>query len=148
MAEASEKCKFQHTYMWPRTLAVLNIIIWVVLAATTITFVVMLKRRYAAAEFASPRRKLIGFLSVFSWSFFVRGTWDLVASKVKDLTPWQMAILVTFVYFFTEWFPIFIIYLYHFWAFYKHYKMKTGEATPGDTTPLGPANNLLRDSRE
>jgi len=113
--------------MWTVPLAISNVIVWILLAVSTCTFVVMLRRRFAESEFSGPRRKLIGFLSVFSLSFFVRATWDLVAEAVHMKSELSMALLVFFIYFLTEWVPIFVIYMYHFWAFYQHYKMKQQE---------------------
>ena len=119
-----QNCIFEHTYMWPMPLAVTVVIVWIVLAFTTCIFVIMLHRRYSDSSFASPRRKLIGFLSVFSLSFFVRGTWDFIISSAIHLQDeTSMAILIFFVYFVTEWVPIFVIFLYHFWAFYQHYRI-------------------------
>ena len=134
MMELSNECSFTHTYLWAKPLAVLNILVWIVLSCTTITFVVMLQRRFAQAEFNGPRRKLIGFLMAFSLSFAVRATWDLVTINIDVEKPRPMAVLLFFVYFLTEWMPIFVIYLYHFWAFYEHYKMRNGDKTTNDTT--------------
>ena len=138
-----ENCPFKVTYMWASTLAIINIIIWVLLAATTCTFIVMLRRRFSAAEFSSPRHKLVGFLSVFSISFFVRGTWDILTqtSLNFDSQPTGLAVLIFFVYFVTEWVPIFVVYLYHFWAFYEHYKLKKLEKQDIRVSMLTPAES-------
>lgn len=128
------ECDFKHTYLWAEPLAVLNILVWIMLSCTTITFVVMLQRRFAQAEFNGPRRKLIGFLMAFSLSFAVRASWDLVTAHIDVERPGPMAALLVAVYFLTEWMPIFVIYLYHFWAFYEHYKMRNGDKTTNDTT--------------
>ena len=110
--------------MWAEELAILNIIAATILVGSTTTFIVMLQKRFASAEFNGPRRKLITFLSIFCLSFIVRAIWDLL-----KLEPDQgvMAVLIFFVYFVTEFLPIFVIYIYHFWAFYEHFKMKNGK---------------------
>ena len=105
----------------------MNVLVWILLIISTVTFVIMLTRRFAQAEFSGPRRKLIGFLSVFSLSFMVRAAWDIVAHFFEPKKQLYMALIVFMIYFITEWIPIFVIYLYHFWAFYEHYNMKYGK---------------------
>ena len=79
----------------------------------------MLNHRFGEKEFAGPKCRLFFYLSVFSLSFFVRGTYDLVLVVSGD--DWQservQAMLLFLVYFLTEWLPIFVIYLTHLYAF-------------------------------
>jgi len=112
-------CDFKGAYYLPKPLAYLNIIVWALLAVTTISFIIMINKRFGDKEFGAPKCKLIAFLSVFSISFFLRGTWDLVAYKFEPSKE-VMAILIFLVYFFTEWLPIFVTYLTHYWAFKQH----------------------------
>ena len=103
-------------------LALLNIVVWIMLALSTLAFISMLNKRFGEAEFTGPKCRLIFFLSVFSLSFFVRGTYDLVATLKEhppdDQTNWgRMAAMMFTLYFFTEWLPIFSIYLTHLMAF-------------------------------
>ena len=80
----------------------------------------MLNKRFGEDEFSGPKCRLIVFLVVFSFGFFVRGTWDLVVKySAFDLDdPQVMAVLIFVVYFFTEWMPIFVIYVAHTHAFF------------------------------
>ena len=61
-------------------LALANIVVWIILAFSTVSFIRMLNKRFGEQEFAGPKCRLIFFLSVFSLSFFVRGAYDLVAT--------------------------------------------------------------------
>lgn len=75
----SSECTFiQGSYLMPLELAIANIVVWVFLAISTFAFVSMLNKRFGSEQFHGPKCSLFGFLSVFSLSFFVRGTWDLV----------------------------------------------------------------------
>ena len=65
------------TYFGPLYLALLNIIVWALLAFLTYVFVRMLNNRFGESEFAGPKCKFITFLIVFSLSFAIRGSWDL-----------------------------------------------------------------------
>ena len=90
-----------------------------ILAATTCIFVRMLNQRFGEKEFAGPKCRLFFFLSVFSLSFFVRGSYDLaivIAGNTHQSEQVQ-ALLLFLVYFLTEWLPIFVIYLTHLYAF-------------------------------
>lgn len=75
---AQEKYTLSGTYFGPLELALSNIFVWILLILVTWSFVSMLNKRFGEAEFTGPKRKLILFLSVFSLSFFVRGTYDLL----------------------------------------------------------------------
>ena len=101
-------------------MALLNIFVWILLFLTTCSFVRMLNKRFGEKEFAGPKCKLFFFLCVFSLSFFIRGSWDLVVTTthLNFENEQEKAILIFFVYFLTEWLPIFVIYLTHLWAFY------------------------------
>jgi len=105
---------FQHAYYLPRVCAILYIVVWIFLFVSTWSFIVMLNKRFGEAKFTGPKCKLIGFLSVFSLSFFVRGTWDLIAPFVSISSGASMAVLMFTVYFLTELLPIFVIYLAHY----------------------------------
>ena len=106
------------TYVGPLILAISNIFVWFLLLLATCSFVSMLNKRFGEAEFTGPKCKLFAFLCVFSLSFFVRGTWDLIIHFLEiDLNESQMAAVIFAVYFFTEWLPIFVIYLNHLLAF-------------------------------
>ena len=97
----------------------------------TLTFVSMLNKRFGEAEFAGPKRKLKFYLAVFSLSFFVRGTWDLFVANtnvVDTLSPAQFAPVLFFIYFLTEWLPVFIIYLAHVAAFHELLKRQNERA--------------------
>lgn len=69
---------------------------------------------------------MIIFLAVFSLSFFVRGTWDLVMVFHSNMAWSQadMAATIFIVYFFTELLPILVIYLVHALTFHDHIKKK------------------------
>ena len=70
-------CQFNGSYFGPLYLAILNIIVWILLAYTTFLFVRMLNRRFGEDEFSGPKCKFFTFLFVFSLSFAIRGLWDL-----------------------------------------------------------------------
>ena len=109
---------FDGTYFAPLVLAISNILVWFLLLLATCSFVSMLNKRFGEAEFSGPKCKLFFFLSVFSLSFFVRGTWDLfIHFWDVEFSESGMAAVIFAVYFFTEWLPIFIIYLNHLLAF-------------------------------
>ena len=98
-----------------------NICVWLLLSLATCSFVRMLNKRFGEAEFSGPKCKLYIFLSVFSLSFFVRGTWDLyLYYSPNDIGSNQQdyAATVFLVYFLTECCPICCIYLNHLMAFY------------------------------
>ena len=84
----------------------------------------MLNKRFGEKEFSAPKFRLIILLAFFSLSFFVRGTWDLMLYFNEHLhlhiklNSYEMATMIFVVYFFTEWLPIFVIYLVHALAFY------------------------------
>ena len=121
----SGDCNFiKGSYVLPLELAIANIVVWVFLAISTFSFVSMLNKRFGEKEFYGPKFKLLCFLSVFSLSFFVRGTWDLVLYhwSIEFKNEKDMAAVIFVVYFFTEWLPIFVIYLTHMWAFYSLHK--------------------------
>ena len=112
---------FPGTYFAPMVLAFSNIFVWLLLALATCSFISMLNKRFGEAEFSGPKCKLYVFLSVFSLSFFVRGTWDLIIHYEPTIlgeSEVEMAVAIFFVYFFTECLPIFVIYLNHLLAFH------------------------------
>ena len=111
--------KEQPTYFAPLACAILNLVLWVILASATCIFVRMLNQRFGEKEFAGPKCRLFFFLSVFSLSFFVRGSYDLGLVIAGDTQQSDMvqALLLFLVYFLTEWLPIFVIYLTHLYAF-------------------------------
>ena len=51
-----------------------------------------------------------------------------------------MAVLIFVVYFFTEWLPIFVIYLTHLWAFYNVHKQQRKRERGSETTEAGQSN--------
>ena len=73
-----DKLELSGTYFGPLELAISNIFVWILLILATCSFVSMLNKRFGEAEFTGPKRKLIIYLCVFSLSFFVRGSYDLV----------------------------------------------------------------------
>ena len=91
------------------------------LAYTTCLFVRMLNRRFGEDEFSGPKCKFFTFLFVFSISFAIRGSWDLgiLIHPVDLRTDQEFAGVLFLLYFFTEWLPIFVIYLTHLWAFHS-----------------------------
>ena len=96
----------------------------------------MLNHRFGEEEFAGPKRRLQFFLFVFSISFFIRGTYDLVTQlktpKTTDKNWSAVAGMMFTLYFLTEWLPIFVIYLTHLWAFHsllKRRRLKAHEQT-------------------
>lgn len=74
----ADSCDFQGSYFGPIYLSIANLFVWFLLALTTCSFVSMLNKRFGEEHFRTHKCKLILFLSVFSLSFFVRGTYDLV----------------------------------------------------------------------
>lgn len=63
----------------------MNVAVWILLSVSTCSFVQMLNKRFGEEEFSGPKCRLIIFLAVFSLSFFIRGTWDLVITIKSDL---------------------------------------------------------------
>ena len=116
-----QDCDFAGSYFGPLYLSILNIVVWLMLIITTCSLVRMLNRRFGEAEFAGPKCKFFTFLGVFSLSFFIRGTWDLgiIIHPMSTKSEETMAIILFMLYFFTEWLPIFVIYLTHLWAFHS-----------------------------
>ena len=114
-------CVFEGNYFGPFYLAICNIIVWIMLGGTTFTFVRMLNKRFGEAEFSGPKCKFFTFLSVFSLSFAIRGTWDLgiYFDPIDIDSKTDYAIILFVLYFITEWIPIFVIYLTHLWAFHS-----------------------------
>ena len=100
-------------------LAILNILLWIILMAATLTFVRMLNMRFGEKEFSGPKCQLFIFLCVFSLSFLVRGSWDIytVYRDEEFENPRIDAATLFLVYFCTEVLPIFVIYLMHIRAF-------------------------------
>ena len=121
VCELSDECEFQGSNTIALPLAILNFVVWVMLLYATCTFVHMLNKRFGEQEFSGPKCKLRTFLSVFSLSFFVRGSWDFFTSPFIFGTPLAsdatMAALIFFLYFLTEVVPIFVIYFMHVKAF-------------------------------
>jgi len=72
-----EESELEGTYFGPLYLAVSNIIVWILLFAATCSFVRMLNKRFGERKFSGPKCKFFIFLTVFSVSFLVRGTYDL-----------------------------------------------------------------------
>ena len=125
----TKSCDLKGSYFGPAYLSISNIVVWVMLLISTFSFLSMLNKRFGEEEFKGPKNKLRIFLAIFSLSFLIRGTWDAVLSMYGfDLHKNERlaAALIFIVYFFTEWLPIFVIYLSHFTAFYaiKHRSSK------------------------
>lgn len=70
-------CDFEGSYFGPLYLAIFNIVVWFMLALSTFVFVRMLNNRFGETEFTGPKIKFFTFLTVFSLSFAIRGSWDL-----------------------------------------------------------------------
>ena len=99
----------------------MNIMVWVLLGFTTFSFVRMLNKRFGESRFSGAKCKFFIFLTVFSLSFAIRGSWDLgiTISGLKMKTSQEEATVLFLLYFLTEWMPIFVIYLTHLWAFHS-----------------------------
>ncbi len=140
----TSECSFiKGSYVMPLELAIANIVVWIVLSICTFSFVSMLNKRFGSDEFRGPKCKLLCFLSLFSLSFFVRGTWDLVLYHwpIEFANEQDMAAVIFVVYFTTEWLPIFAIYLTHLWAFYSIHKQQKMRARGSESTENGMINN-------
>lgn len=117
---------YQGSYFGPLYLAIMNVIVWILLSVSTLSFVRMLNKRFGEKEFSGPKRRLIFFLVIFSLSFFVRGAWDTYIAIVSS-PNWSkpaMALSIFIVYFLTEWLPVFVIFLAHLLAFRDQIKKR------------------------
>lgn len=109
-------CQFEKSASLVLPIAVLNLVIWALLLATTLFFVRTINKRFGAA-FRPARIKLLLFMTLFSLSFGLRGSWD-IAQYADDrfmagATDEINAATMFFIYFVCEWLPIFVIYLHH-----------------------------------
>ena len=64
------------TYVSELPLAILNLIVWGFLLWSTCSFVRLINRRFGK-DFKNAKLKLFSVLTVFSFSFLIRATWDL-----------------------------------------------------------------------
>ena len=62
-------------------IAILNIVVWGLLMISTLQFVHTINKRYRN-QFNQAKCKLMLFLTLFSLSFILRGTWDLTQNFV------------------------------------------------------------------
>lgn len=118
----------QGAYFQPFPLAIANIVLAALLAASTYVFLSMLTRKFGADKFRKARRKCLVVLVVFSLSFVVRSAWDFLISFLPmDFPPMQMAAILFFFYFFSEWLPIFVVFFQHAISVYNLQKAKQQE---------------------
>ena len=119
----------EHAYTFELPLGILNVVVWAALCWSTCSFVSMINKRFGR-DFQNAKCKLFTVLFLFSMSFLIRATWDFYIKahpdmKVENDVVW--AIIIFMLYFTTEWLPMSVVYLVHFFDFYRNLK---NERTP------------------
>jgi len=80
-------CTFKKAASLTLEIAVFNLIVWALLVAATLSFYDQIKRRFNGKSFKNAIRKLFLYLTLFSLSFGLRGTWDLYQSTKNSGMP-------------------------------------------------------------
>ena len=124
--EDGSRCTFTKAASLTLEIAIFNLVVWALLVLATLSFYDQIKGRFNGKSFKCAVAKLFLYLTLFSLSFGLRGTWDLYQSTKNSGMPkseMTQAWLVFIIYFFCEFLPIFAVYLIHLQDFRAEFKM-------------------------